>query len=76
MTFGEYGEFLVAVEAEEGLEKAMERLPGTPGDGPFMERTEEGEYRPLPNNIEGPARERCLREYGDDVDSRLPVAGV
>jgi formylglycine-generating enzyme required for sulfatase activity len=41
-----------------------------------MERTDGGAYCPLPNNIEGPARERCLREHGEGVDWLLPVAGV
>jgi serine/threonine-protein kinase len=76
VTFGEFGEFLVALEREKGVEAARSHVPGTPGDGPYVERGEDGAYRPLPNNVEGPARERCLREYGPDFDLRLPVAGV
>ena len=72
MTFGEYGEYLDTLDAEQ----AKERCPGTPGDGPYMERGPDGEYRPLPNNIEGPARERCLLDYGPDCEKNLPVAGV
>jgi serine/threonine-protein kinase len=72
VTFAEYGEFLDALDAEE----AERRCPGTPGDGPFMERGPDGKFRPLPNSIEGPARERCLQEYGPACEQELPVAGV
>jgi len=72
VTFREYAAFLESLSDEE----AEERQPHTPGDGPYMERGGDGKWRPLPNNIEGAARERCLREYGPDCDRDLPVAGV
>jgi serine/threonine-protein kinase len=76
VTFGDWAEFLAAVEKEEGLEAATKLCPGTPGDGPYMERREDGTWFPLPNNVEGPARERCLREHGPDFERLLPVSGV
>jgi serine/threonine-protein kinase len=72
VTFREYGEYLDTLDAKQ----AEEHCPGTPGDGPYMERGPNGKYRALPNNIEGPARERCLRDYGPDCERDLPVAGV
>jgi serine/threonine-protein kinase len=72
VTFREYGEFLADLPQEE----AEARKPQVSGDGPYMERTKDGTYRILPNNIEGQARERCLREYGPDCEWDLPVAGV
>jgi serine/threonine-protein kinase len=76
VTFGEYGEYLAAMEVENGIEATKPLIPGTSGDGPYMERGEDGVYRPLPNIVEGTARERCLREHGPDFELRLPVAGV
>jgi len=71
-TFREYAEFLDALEPAE----ADERCPRTPGDGPYMERGPDGKFRPLPSNIEGPARERCIRDFGPDCDWAVPVGGV
>jgi serine/threonine-protein kinase len=76
VTFGDWAEFLAAAEKEQGLEAAQKLCPGTPGDGPYMERREDGTWFPLPNNVEGPARERCLREHGPNFERLLPVAGV
>ncbi len=76
VTFGDWAEFLRAVEGESGPAAAAPLVPGTAADGPYMERTPEGHYRCLPNNVEGPARERCLREYGADFERLLPVSGV
>jgi serine/threonine-protein kinase len=75
-TFGDWAEFLAAVEASDGLDAATKLCPGTPGDGPYMERVAPGVWRTLPNNCEGAARERCLATYGADFDRLLPVAGV
>jgi serine/threonine-protein kinase len=71
VTFGEYGEFLDALDDEE----AARRLPRSPGDGPYMERSPDGRHRPLVT-IEGAALERCLREHGEDFSLRIPVGGV
>ncbi len=76
VTFAEYAEFLAACEAAAGPAAALERLPRTPGDGPFMERTAPGAWHPTPNNCEGPTRERCIRAFGPDFEMRLPVSGV
>jgi len=76
VTFREWAEFLIAVEAEQGPGAAAALVPGTPADGPYMERTPDGLYRCLPNNVEGPARDRCLREHGEGFEMLLPVSGV
>jgi len=76
VTFGHWSEFLAAVEVEEGVEAAATLIPSVKGDGNYMERCEGGTYRARPNNIEGPARERCIAEFGDNVDDLLPLAGV
>jgi len=76
VTFADWAEFLAAVEEERGPEAAAARCPRTPGDGPYMERGEDGTWRPLANNVEGPTRVRCLREYGEGFERLLPVSGV
>ncbi len=76
VTMGEYAEFLAALDAEEGPAAAARRLPGTPGDGPMMERAADGTYRPLPLLVEGADRERCRRLHGEGFEARLPVVGV
>jgi len=72
VTLREYAAFLDAL----GPAEADERCPRTSADGPYMERGPDKGFRPLPGNLEGPARERCLREFGPDCDWDLPVAGV
>ncbi len=72
VTFREYVEFLMALDAEE----AAERLPRTPGDGPDLERLPDGTYRPLPIIVEGEAREWSLERYGEGFEWNLPVCGV
>ena len=76
VTVAEYSVFLTAVEREEGLEAAMRHLPQAVGDGPYMERGEDGIYRPLPLICSGAGRERCIREFGVHFDLQLPVPGV
>jgi serine/threonine-protein kinase len=75
VTFAEYGEFLAAVEAEDGEEAAAERLPHD-NAGTYMERQEDRTYRVKPDIIEGAAAERCLRDFGEDWLGRLPVFGI
>lgn len=76
VTFGEYAEFLAAVEAEHGLSVAEELVPGTPGDGRVMIRTEEGMYVPRREAMVGPTWDRYEREYGSDCRLLLPVIAV
>jgi serine/threonine-protein kinase len=75
VTFGEYAEFLAWTEAEEGLERAKERMPGTSADGAYMTRSEDGRYRAI-DGTDATVRERYEREYGKDFVSSLPVIGV
>ncbi len=77
VTYREYGEFLAAVEAEEGLEAAEKRIPSTGGHGALMERTAEGRYDPLANTIvEREAFAECVKAYGDDFAWDVAVSGV
>ncbi len=76
VTFGEWGEFLAAVEGDEGIEAAAALLPNTKGDGAYMERDEDGVYRTLPVIVEGAARERCVAAYGEDFETAIAVMGV
>jgi serine/threonine-protein kinase len=75
VTFGEYAEFLAAVDAEQGQEAAAERLPRD-NTGCYMERQNDGGYRVKPDVIDGPAAERCERDLGEGWQSRLPVFAV
>ena len=75
VTFAAYGEFLAAVEAAEGRKAAEARRPHTPSET-YVERGEDGVWRPLANIVEGPAYERCLRAHGDGFLARIPVMGV
>jgi serine/threonine-protein kinase len=77
VTFGDWAEFLAAVEAEEGVEAVAERLPRTDSsDGAYMQRGEDGLYRTDPVIVEGDIREFCLAAYGEGFEARIPVMGV
>ncbi len=76
VTFGDYAEFLSALEQHSGPGAAAQRVPGTKGDGAFMERGPGGEWRVVPGFIEGAARDRMRAESGEDFERRLPVLGV
>ncbi|MCE9637073.1 MAG: SUMF1/EgtB/PvdO family nonheme iron enzyme [Planctomycetes bacterium] len=76
VTFGDWAEFLTAVEEEQGLDAARKLVPSVRGDGDYMERREDGTWVALPINVDGSARERCLKEHGPGFELRLPVAGV
>lgn len=76
VTFGEWAEFLAAVERESGTEEAAALIPGVAGNPPYMERDDDGTYRPSEHLIRGTHRERYDREFGSDFSSRLPVMGV
>jgi serine/threonine-protein kinase len=41
-----------------------------------MARRPDGTWIALPNNCEGPARARCLKEHGPGFEALLPVAGI
>jgi serine/threonine-protein kinase len=72
VTYSEYIEFLETLDDEE----AKERMPQTPSDGPHVERGEDGEWRVLSTEVEGPAREWSEEEYGKDFELRHPVTGI
>ncbi|MHC4820419.1 MAG: SUMF1/EgtB/PvdO family nonheme iron enzyme [Planctomycetota bacterium] len=76
VTFEEYAEFLSAVETEQGLDAALARLPESRSDGPLMERRGEGDYVPVEQLVHGAARERLIRDHGEDFALRIPVLGV
>jgi len=72
VTFAEYVEFLETLDEAE----AKERTPQSPGDGPYVERGEDGTWRILPILVEGPAREWSIARYGEDFEWRLPVIAI
>ncbi len=75
VTFGDYAEFLSALDRAAGAEAAGRHLPAM-DEGFFMERLPDGTYRVLPGIVEGKARERCLRDHGEGFPALLPVLGV
>ncbi|MHC4924884.1 MAG: serine/threonine protein kinase, partial [Planctomycetota bacterium] len=60
VTFGEYGEFLAALESESGPEAAEEHVPRTTNEGPLMVRGDDGRWSPLPDLISEPQLSRYL----------------
>ncbi|MFQ5844687.1 MAG: SUMF1/EgtB/PvdO family nonheme iron enzyme, partial [Planctomycetota bacterium] len=72
VTFGDYAEFLQSLDEKE----AKERVPFLRGEGPSMERGDDGKYRPLPIIVEGAARDWCLERYGEGFERRIPVVCV
>jgi len=71
VTFAEYFEFLATLDDEQ----AEKRKPQSPGDGAYVEKTD-GAWRMLPILVEGPAREWCEQEYGEDFEMRCPVIAI
>jgi serine/threonine-protein kinase len=76
ISFREWGEFLQAVEAERGAAAATELLPRDKSFGAYLQRANDGAYHVTSTALAGPARERCLAEFGPDVDWLLPVVGI
>jgi serine/threonine-protein kinase len=76
VTFGDYARFLAALDAESGPDEAAKRLPGTAADGTFMERRADGAYAVKADFVDGRTRDRCLRDFGADFLSMIPVLGV
>ncbi|MFQ5845936.1 MAG: SUMF1/EgtB/PvdO family nonheme iron enzyme, partial [Planctomycetota bacterium] len=72
VTFEQYIRFLETLDEDE----AKERMPQTPGDGPCVERDQEGNWRVLPILVEGPAREWSLEQHGEGFELRCPVIGI
>ena len=72
VTFGEYAAFLETL----GEAEVRERMPRTRGTGPFLERDRNGKFVVVPAAVVGGARERCLEEYGEGFEMKLPVVGV
>ncbi|MHC4410757.1 MAG: SUMF1/EgtB/PvdO family nonheme iron enzyme, partial [Planctomycetota bacterium] len=72
VTYREYGVFLDSLDEDE----AKQRCPGSVNEGFTMERGEDGRYAPRANCVRGPARRRCLREYGAGFERDLPVQSV
>jgi len=76
VTFGQWGEFLQAVEQDAGLEAATELLPRTQTEGALLERGDDGSYRLAESFLDGPVRDHYQREYGMESLMRLPVIAV
>jgi serine/threonine-protein kinase len=76
VTFGEYGEFLAALERERGIEEARRHAPQTTTDGLLVFRGEDGSWRPNPGNITDPPHARYLGDYGTGYAERIPILAV
>jgi serine/threonine-protein kinase len=76
VTFADWAAFLAAVEKAEGAEAAKKLCPGTSGDGPFMDRGDDGVWRPKPGLISGPSEAALLARHGPGLIDRSPVIGV
>ena len=76
VTTADWAAFLSALERENGVDSAAERIPRTTGDGPYFERSVSGEYRPVSSLIPERHRERYTALHGDDWATRLPVLAV
>ena len=77
VTFGEYAEFLAAVEQEEGLAAAEARVPRTAtNDPPYLIRQADATWSPWPELVDGTPAERALRDHGPGWMARLPVLAV
>jgi len=72
VTFADYAEFLGTLSPEE----AEERTPRTDGDGPYMERADDGRYRPRAIIVEGKAHHDCTRRFGEEYLWQIPIMGV
>jgi serine/threonine-protein kinase len=76
VTFSEYGDYLAALEAQGGERAALERIRRNYDGDPRVERGADGRWHPKAVVVEGPARERCLREHGVGFEERIPVYGI
>jgi serine/threonine-protein kinase len=77
VTFGEWCEFLTAVDREQGPAAALALAPRTTSDGEYVVRSGVGTWIPRSEAlVGGPARDRCLREHGCGFELRLPVYAV
>lgn len=76
VTFSAWGEYMASVEREQGLEAARRLCPGTPGDGPFMERTTDGSWRVRPGFVTPAVEPVLVARHGPGFEARCPVVGV
>ena len=76
VTYGEYGAFLSALEAEGDTDAVARHMPATPGEGPHMMRTEDGTYRPRPDFLSPDARAANIERHGEAYLDGFPVFGV
>jgi eukaryotic-like serine/threonine-protein kinase len=76
VTLGEWAEFLAAVEREEGRDAAAKLCPGTPGDGPVLERGADGAWKPREGLVTGAAVGALLERHGPGFELRWPVFGI
>ena len=79
VTFGEYTEFLMALEAAGRGEEAIGRLPSTRQHGACLVRENDGSYRPhailaMGGQADGTPLPRGAK--GEKLAARLPVVGV
>ena len=76
VTFGDWAEFLAAVEKGDGLDAARKLVPGTTSDGDYMERGDAGRWRPKADLLSESSDAVHLARSGMEAIALLPVFGV
>ena len=71
VTFADYAEYMESLDEEE----AAVRLPRTDGDGPYMEKGDDGRYRPKSIIVEGKAHDECAERFGENYLEKDPRHG-
>ncbi len=76
VTFQEYADFVVALDATRGREAADGCIPRTPADGPLMVWDEFGRPQVREDLIAESARSSWIAQRGDGFAAAVPVMGV
>jgi len=76
VTFADWAEYLQAVEREQGIAAATARCPGTPGDGPFMERSPSGAWKIRRGLLDPTVEAAHVARHGTGSEVRWPVMAI
>ncbi|MCG3135464.1 MAG: Serine/threonine-protein kinase PknD [Planctomycetes bacterium] len=76
VSYADWALFLEAVERESGIEAARTFVPGTSGEGLFMESAGNGTWRLVDGILSGPVGEILAARHGPDLVLRSPVVGI
>lgn len=76
VTFADWAVFLAALEEQDGLEAAKKLVPNVKGDGDYMERGDDGPWKPKAGLASGPSEAALLARHGAGFETRWPLIGV